>query len=390
MGALYPEGRYNINYNICAAVLCAVLIYVQAKYIGKKQRTTKILEMIEGLVIIQCILDSVSCVMMNLYVPAMHTAVTITYTLALMVDTVVILCMYYFVLIVSGEKDSLSKKELSLRFLPAGIGMTCLIVPPIRDFIWGISEKGKLVYGDGGVLLYIYVFLYIFFVYVIAANYYRELGDKCGVIVTLETIYLVMFIISINKPYFKALNFVVAIMLVIYSLILDGEETEQWRDNSMQDELSGIKNRNGLRYDFPNYVNKDLCVAMLDINKFKIFNDTYGHKCGDDVIRQCGAAIKDMFGGNSYRYGGDEFLILSEVEPDFFYREIALLVREVSEIKLEGTDAKVTITCGYCTGKPYDEQEIRDLINHADDYLYKGKRNHIPIVTTDTVIPETE
>lgn len=79
---------------------------------------------------------------------------------------------------------------------------------------------------------------------------------------------------------------------------------------AFSDELTGLPSRRALKQDMMklgiNYV-----IAMLDIDHFKKFNDTYGHDTGDEVLKLVAAVIKDVTGGGkSYRYGGEEFTIL--------------------------------------------------------------------------------
>ena len=51
-------------------------------------------------------------------------------------------------------------------------------------------------------------------------------------------------------------------------------------------------------------------VAMIDVDHFKKFNDTHGHDVGDDVLRMVAAKLRKHFGGDAYRYGGEEFSVL--------------------------------------------------------------------------------
>jgi len=79
---------------------------------------------------------------------------------------------------------------------------------------------------------------------------------------------------------------------------------------AFSDELTGLPSRRALKQDMMklgvNYV-----IAMVDIDFFKKFNDTYGHDTGDEVLKLIASIMKDVTGGGkSYRYGGEEFTIL--------------------------------------------------------------------------------
>ena len=57
-------------------------------------------------------------------------------------------------------------------------------------------------------------------------------------------------------------------------------------DIANHDSLTHLYNRHSLSRMIPSYVGADICLAMLDINKFKFFNDTYGHKKGNEILRE--------------------------------------------------------------------------------------------------------
>lgn len=98
--------------------------------------------------------------------------------------------------------------------------------------------------------------------------------------------------------------FAVSGMVLVTSIIQDSYSM------AFTDELTGLPSRRALKQDMMklgmNYV-----IAMLDIDHFKKFNDTYGHDTGDEALKLVASVIKDVTGGGkSYRYGGEEFTIL--------------------------------------------------------------------------------
>ncbi|QRN85740.1 sensor domain-containing diguanylate cyclase [Clostridia bacterium] len=120
-----------------------------------------------------------------------------------------------------------------------------------------------------------------------------------------------------------------------------------------------------------------LSILMMDIDGFKIINDTYGHSAGDVVLTKVAAIMKgemralDILG----RYGGDEFLV-GLVHTNF---EEALAVAERIRIAIEraeilvsnDTPIKVSVSIGVrCL---QDELTLDELINNADKKLYEAK-----------------
>lgn len=76
------------------------------------------------------------------------------------------------------------------------------------------------------------------------------------------------------------------------------------------DELTGLPGRRALMHDLM-ALGSDYTVAMLDVDHFKKFNDTYGHDVGDQVLKMvAGQMMRVSGGGRAYRYGGEEFTVL--------------------------------------------------------------------------------
>jgi GGDEF domain-containing protein len=79
---------------------------------------------------------------------------------------------------------------------------------------------------------------------------------------------------------------------------------------AFRDELTGIPSRRALNERLAG-LGKRYTIAMIDVDHFKKFNDTYGHDLGDQVLKMVAAHIADVSGGGtSYRYGGEEFTVL--------------------------------------------------------------------------------
>lgn len=126
-----------------------------------------------------------------------------------------------------------------------------------------------------------------------------------------------------------------------------------------------------------------LSVAIGDIDFFKHVNDTYGHECGDEVLKALANMFKnEMHGiGAVARWGGEEFLFLFEnMNGDDACTVLSMLQTNINrlDIPYEGENHKVTMTFGLAE---YDFQlSLDENIKIADDKLYKGKeggRNRI-------------
>jgi diguanylate cyclase (GGDEF)-like protein len=118
-------------------------------------------------------------------------------------------------------------------------------------------------------------------------------------------------------------------------------------------------------------------LLMMDLDKFKQVNDTYGHVAGDAVLRQLGEIIRSSVRENDliFRYGGEEFAVILPNTGEKGARYVAERIRSTTEEAIfePGTiDLKLTISIGIetCPEAP----SIHDLIVAADQALYTAKK----------------
>ena len=92
-------------------------------------------------------------------------------------------------------------------------------------------------------------------------------------------------------------------------------------------------------------------MLVLDMDDFKNINDTYGHPCGDYVLKQTAELLTEFAPENSKtgRLGGDEFLVLTAVREDESHisKYAEMIVRNVQRIWWNGEDIHVSISIGY-------------------------------------------
>ncbi|SHG35865.1 diguanylate cyclase domain-containing protein [Bradyrhizobium erythrophlei] len=152
------------------------------------------------------------------------------------------------------------------------------------------------------------------------------------------------------------------------------------------DMLSGLANRRGFqsRLDFEwmkaQQYNSELSLLMIDVDHFKLFNDTYGHPEGDACLSRLGEALAGIAAetiGFAGRYGGEEFcLLLPNTEA-----KRAVEIGETVRISVEAlamphatsSYQKVTVSVGVACTRPNAEQQPGDLIEAADAALYAAK-----------------
>ncbi len=152
------------------------------------------------------------------------------------------------------------------------------------------------------------------------------------------------------------------------------------------DMLSGLANRRGFqsRLDFEwmkaQQYNSELSLLMIDVDHFKLFNDTYGHPEGDACLARLGETLAGIAAetmGFAGRYGGEEFcLLLPNTDPGRAL-EIGELVRAaVQDLAMPHATSShqtVTVSVGVACARPNDRQHPGDLIEAADASLYAAK-----------------
>ena len=146
-----------------------------------------------------------------------------------------------------------------------------------------------------------------------------------------------------------------------------------------RDALTGLYNRRSAerKIDAIEARQDAYCVAIGDIDHFKTFNDTYGHECGDVVLKGVAQILNKNITGKGFvaRWGGEEFLLVYDSKDvDAAYASLMGIREEFHEtdIDYQGQKHKVTMTFGLA--KKLDGIPINQLICMADDKLYEGKQ----------------
>ncbi|MBC2773749.1 GGDEF domain-containing protein [Rhizobium sp. AQ_MP] len=153
---------------------------------------------------------------------------------------------------------------------------------------------------------------------------------------------------------------------------------------SERDELTGLLNRRSLArverelWQFDQ--SRSVSVIMLDIDRFKLFNDVHGHLDGDDCIRAVARTIVTTADDRStvFRFGGEEILI---VTPDIGCDEAAVMAERIRRaietlaIPHRGLTPSgvVTASLGVACGQTHDVS-LQDLLRRADQALYDAKK----------------
>lgn len=158
-------------------------------------------------------------------------------------------------------------------------------------------------------------------------------------------------------------------------------------DMAIKDSLTGMYNR----HYFNEVIDREIArvkryrysisVMMIDVDKFKMINDNYGHAQGDSVLKGIAICLgKSMRASDIViRWGGDEFLI---VLPDANGNDLRKIIRKVKKnivrwSRESGLDFIVRLSIGGCTSNPNKRKDVDELLKEADERLYKDKARNI-------------
>jgi len=169
------------------------------------------------------------------------------------------------------------------------------------------------------------------------------------------------------------------------------------------DMLSGLANRRGFqsRLDFEWMKalqhGSELSLLMIDVDHFKLFNDSYGHPEGDVCLTRLGETLAGIAAetmGFAGRYGGEEFCLLVPNTDSRRALEIGETVRAaVQDLAMPHCTSHyqtVTVSVGVACAKPNDKQQPGDLIEAADAALYAAKHRGRNAVVEHGIVRMTD
>jgi diguanylate cyclase (GGDEF)-like protein len=194
---------------------------------------------------------------------------------------------------------------------------------------------------------------------------------------------------SINKE--EADNYIESIMEISVTIseylslsIANIRLRETLANQSIRDSLTGLYNRRYMEEAIQNEIMRaarkrtKITIVMMDIDHFKIFNDTYGHKAGDALLVQLANLLKSSLRGSDIvcRYGGEEFIvILPETTVENTYERAEQLREDIKRMKVSYQSKAlppVTISMGIAS-YPDCSSDVDELFNLADTALYRAK-----------------
>ncbi len=152
------------------------------------------------------------------------------------------------------------------------------------------------------------------------------------------------------------------------------------------DMLTGLPNRRALDERLEEEIKrstrhaKDFCAIMMDLDGFKLVNDTHGHDVGDEVLKQVSLTLRDVLRGSDFlaRYGGDELTLLL---PETDLTQALMVIEKIQDrlknlsIQLPGGNSTHMAISGGIAVHPRHARSASGLLRAADEALYLAKRS---------------
>ncbi|TKF52162.1 GGDEF domain-containing protein [Vibrio lentus] len=310
---------------------------------------------------------------------------------------------------------------LELSLLAALVPVTCLLVYAFPDN--GVNSKSMFLYALVVVLFMVWAQLIVSHFHAGGFESWSE-----GILFTVRDFSKLPFILVLYSLCLLGLTSILVLVynrsidVVVYSAILLSSSTfiffdiqyvsstmfslsgiliivyvmSASHDMAFNDQLTNIPGRHALEVDMK-HLGRKYSMAMVDIDHFKKFNDTYGHDIGDDVLKLVARILRETTGGaKAYRYGGEEFTIIFKGKNTEQVKEhLQVLISEIQNYDMiirnthdrpddhevgmqkRGKNGKptkvvnVTVSIGLSDSTTTKQPE--EVLKFADNALYKAK-----------------
>ena len=297
-----------------------------------------------------------------------------------------LMCYFWFIYFELMQESSFveDRRRMQLASIPIYIMAGLLLVNVFTGILFYVDDAGIYRRGTFFIVQYILSYTYVF---ITCFRAFLGIFNKVKFAKRRQLIMLSLFPIApagagILQFIYPQLPLACA-ALSLSTLLMYIEWTEQVIS---VDPLTKLNNRKQLAYRFESWMNthdtQDLYLMMVDANRFKHINDTYGHLEGDTALIRIADALRlgcrDYAGKSSIsRYGGDEFVVLAWADRKNGEQEIRHLMESIhGHLKRLNSDANSPYDLTVCIGmaKVTEQSVLKDVIEEADAQLYDQKR----------------
>ena len=297
-----------------------------------------------------------------------------------------LMCYFWFIYFELMQESSFveDRRRMQLASIPIYIMAGLLLVNVFTGILFYVDDAGVYRRGTFFIVQYILSYTYVF---ITCFRAFLGIFNKEKFAKRRQLIMLSLFPVApagagILQFIYPQLPLACA-ALSLSTLLLYLEWIEQMIS---VDPLTMLNNRKQLAYRFESWMHihdtQDLYLMLVDANRFKHINDTYGHLEGDTALIRIADALRlgcrDYAGKSSIsRYGGDEFVVLAWADRKKGEQEIRHLMESIhGHLKRLNSDANSPYDLTVCIGmaKVTEQSVLKDVIEEADAQLYDQKR----------------
>lgn len=264
------------------------------------------------------------------------------------------------------------KKIIKIFIVPLTVNFVLSVMSIFGDFLFYIDDSN--VYHRGKLYFLSFFMIYFFFLNTILLIHFNRKRIPKKLYKYLMVYSILPIIGGVIQTLYYGLVLVFsssAISVLIAYIFIQKNQLKT-------DYLTGLYNRR----QFDNYLSdlsekkRNFAGVMIDIDNFKHINDKLGHIIGDNALERTAKILRDTFGAGDFlsRYGGDEFVVITEIsDMDKLKERVDVLRKNVLEFNLSGQQPyKLNLSIGYDL---YDAgtMSIQEFILHIDRLMYKDK-----------------
>lgn len=179
-----------------------------------------------------------------------------------------------------------------------------------------------------------------------------------------------------RQRYLDILMIILAALITISGLFLTNRIKQQ-EHHAYYDFLTKLKNRHSFYHDIEGKNPSQYSIFFIDLNKFKVINDTYGHQIGDEILIGVAGKLRETFDTDLlYRFGGDEFIaILPTIGDEILIDDkIKTLKNKLAEPIIDSSNRRHLV--GLALGVVSSQVGVSNwdtLISLSDDLMYDSK-----------------
>lgn len=372
---------YYVQVNIICMIVLGYIWYTNSRRYFNHATEDRLFTRLIILTLVLCIDDMVTWLTDGGTFRGARACVYISNTIYIGILPLIAYCWTDYVICKVG-KARLKKLKVGPVFSIALILLEAAITSSVfTNFAFTVDEANVYHRTIGGYVAPVLAWLYIIFIMIFVVQESRKNRINADNRRIINGFFIPTLVASmIQIPFYG-----ISVMQVGFTLSLLLIFINRQHYMISLDELTGLNNRRSLLRYFERALDDapmQLCICILDVNKFKSINDTYGHLEGDHALRCIASVLRQAVQHSEQnwflsRYGGDEFIISG---VNVSAQDIALLKEAIHDGLREETkkitkDYELAVSFGYAYEQVTTQKEITDLLKMADKKMYHEKQN---------------